>query len=899
MSDSGFQDQGIRDEFSVLYVDDDPDLQGLVSAFLENNEGIKVDACSSAENALRLPDFMAYDIIVSEYRLPGMNGITFLEKTRNLSEDIPFIFFTSISDPEVIIDILNAGADFLIRKGEKNTHQRKDLSGRILSAARKRHDHETIRDDEKRFHDLADLLPQVIFEIDLDLNITYANKLGITSAGYASLDQILGQSILLYIVPADHEKLQDAVKKHLQGTSPGYGEYLAQNRAGSPFPVAIYASPIRRDDLITGFRGIVVDISEQKKIEEKLRESERRMSALFRYSPVAFTLVSAIDGIFVDINEVFMRNTGYTRDDVIGKNANEIGIFVDSESYGRMVTLLKSEGYVQNMEQQCRKKTGEVNSCLFSSCTIMIGDKPHILSTIEDITYIKIKESAYHTLVRSMVGKTGIDSLQSITRNISTWLSADCVMVCRIESGDSTMKVLTMDLDGSLSSGYSYPIKGTEGEMVIKEGFCLYEDNITDQFPASIFLTQHHFRGFIGIPLINSDKETFGLLSILFRNPFQQFPFLREILEIISVKASAEIEHSQIESILIEKEHQLAEAMQLAHLVNWEFDVISGMYTFNDDFYTLYGTTADREGGYQMTAERYFRIFFHPDDRYIMEERIRKIKLVTNPEYSDNMEHRIIRRDGEIRHISVSIRVTLDDAGRVVKTRGVNQDITDRKLTELSLKKANRQFNMLSEITRHDILNKISVIHGCLMVIEHEMTHSSCGDYFRAMESAARTIQNQIEFTRIYQNIGTIEPQWLQIYTILPWSSVPAGVSMTAEVDRLSIFADPMFERVFFNLLDNSIRHGEHVSEIQVSMYQSARSMILTWEDNGIGIPPDRKEMIFERDYGENTGLGLFLTREILSLTGISIHETGVYGNGARFEMEIPEGGFRMRSHTK
>ncbi|MCX6690824.1 MAG: PAS domain S-box protein, partial [Methanoregula sp.] len=136
-------------------------------------------------------------------------------------------------------------------------------------------------------------------------------------------------------------------------------------------------------------------------------------------------------------------------------------------------------------------------------------------------------------------------------------------------------------------------------------------------------------------------------------------------------------ERKVAEQALIESQIQLAEAMDLAHIVNWEFDVASGIFTFNDRFYALYGTTAEREGGYQMSAEVYTREFVHPDDAGVVAN--------DDPNYTRQIEHRIVRRDGEVRHIIVRFSITKDAEGRTVKTHGANQDITDRKQTELEI----------------------------------------------------------------------------------------------------------------------------------------------------------------------------------------------------------------------
>jgi len=130
----------------------------------------------------------------------------------------------------------------------------------------------------------------------------------------------------------------------------------------------------------------------------------------------------------------------------------------------------------------------------------------------------------------------------------------------------------------------------------------------------------------------------------------------------------------------------------------------------------------------------------------------------------------------------------------------------------------------------------------------------------------------------------------------MPSSALPQGVQLTTSGEDVCIYADPMLGKVFYNLLDNSIRHGGQVTVIQVHTRRSGDDLVITWEDNGVGIAPEVKEKIFQRGWGNNTGLGMFLIREILALTGISIRETGEPGSGARFEITVPDGGFRTRT---
>ncbi|MDD1716030.1 MAG: ATP-binding protein, partial [Methanolinea sp.] len=160
---------------------------------------------------------------------------------------------------------------------------------------------------------------------------------------------------------------------------------------------------------------------------------------------------------------------------------------------------------------------------------------------------------------------------------------------------------------------------------------------------------------------------------------------------------------------------------------------------------------------------------------------------------------------------------------------------------------------------------------------------------------AGSTIMQQIEFMNSYGKVGMNAPGWYRIRDLIDPLD-PANITLTCNCNNTEIFSDPMLEKVFFNLVDNAIRHGTHVTEIRVRCEPGPAGLSIIVEDNGIGIPEDLKEQIFEKGYGKNTGLGLFLAREILAITGISIHEAGVPGTGARFELHVPRGKYRVDS---
>ena len=223
-------------------------------------------------------------------------------------------------------------------------------------------------------------------------------------------------------------------------------------------------------------------------------------------------------------------------------------------------------------------------------------------------------------------------------------------------------------------------------------------------------------------------------------------------------------------------------------------------------------------------------------------------------------------------------------------------DITENKLSQEALTQANKKLNLLNNVTRHDILNQLTVLIGYLELSRQDVDDPEVLAYITKEKNAAETIRSQILFTRDYQNIGVHSPVWHNIAETVSLATAridPNQVLINVNLPPIEVYADPLLEKVFYNLVDNSLRHGEHVSTIEINAEQEGDDLLILIEDNGTGVPDKEKEKIFRREYFKNTGFGLFLSREILAITNLSIHETGEYGKGARFVIRVPRVAFR------
>ena len=239
-------------------------------------------------------------------------------------------------------------------------------------------------------------------------------------------------------------------------------------------------------------------------------------------------------------------------------------------------------------------------------------------------------------------------------------------------------------------------------------------------------------------------------------------------------------------------------------------------------------------------------------------------------------------------------------------------DITERKNLEdkmkyheqelmqfsKSLAVANKKLTLLSGITRHDILNQLTVLMGYLELLEMKEPDPSSSTYFNRITNAAERIQAMIRFTKEYEEIGVNAPAWQDCSTIVNTVATQASLGpVTVTNDLLAgaeVFADPLVVKVFYNLMDNAVRYGGKITTIRFSALKSGDNHLVVCEDDGDGVVAGGKEKIFERGFGKNTGLGLALSREILDITGITLKETGEPGKGARFEMTVPDGVWRM-----
>jgi PAS domain S-box-containing protein len=720
---------------SILYVDDETSFLHLVKGFLEMKGVFTVDTAISAKSALEMAQSHPYEVIVSDYEMPGMNGIELLKNLRQTGNEIPFILFTGRGREDVVIQALNEGADYYLQKDGDPVPLFAELSHKIMHAVEKKQAKIALKHSEEQAQVLIDHIQDGAF-LAQDGILLLSNEVQATMLGYQK-NEVMGMPISELIAPEDQERV---IKRHFDRLA---GEILPEtyefNLLHKDRTTRI---PVRMSVGIGTYQdrpaviGTLHNVAKEREQESALEKNEAKYRAIYNNASIGL-FTSSLDGRFLGANPYAVKYLGYDSEEDFINSITDIGSrYVDTRDRDKVLQMLTSQGYINNFETRFYRKDGRIIWGLISA------------------------------------------------------------KIARKEDG-----------------------------TVVVEGIC---QDITARKEAEIALQESEKR----LKWVYDS----GLLGVMFWN----------------------------------LDGQITDA--------------------NDTFLNMLGYSQEdlKEGrinGFNLTPPEYASV-----DKSAIEE------LLETGIHKKPYEKEYIRKDGT--RIPVFLAGTMLDEKR---THGVGfvLDITERKKVEDLLYKANKMLTLMTDITRHDLNNQLALIYGNLELAELHTESPSLHEFLQKIRFAADTMKEQITFTKVFQDVGSQMPQWQKLVDVLPYSMIPPYVTIHITTPNIELFADPMLEKVFFNLLDNSLRHGTHVRTITVSSIESENALTILWEDDGIGISLDKKEKIFIRGFGENTGLGLFLVREILAQTSITIHETGEPGKGARFEIMVPWGGYRIFPGSK
>jgi PAS domain S-box-containing protein len=880
--------------YSVLYVDDEEALLEIVKLFLERSGEFVIETASSARQALGLLTKRSFDAIISDYQMPDMDGIELLKKVRSLYGDIPFILFTGKGREEVVIQAINFGADFYLQKGGEPKAQFAELSHKIRQSVKRKSAQDALAKNEENFRSLVESAPDAIY-ISQNQQFAYVNPAAVKLLGASSADELVGMSLYDRIHSSCHDAVGERARLIVYEQKPGgLRDMIYLKMDGTPVNVESSVAPYRFHGQPAGLI-ILRNITARKQMEEELRAaSEQIFTAKEQLRDQLHTLQMSQESlkkseydyrtILENIQDVYYRADkegllvmaspsaagllGYgSVDELIGKPVTNV--YAEPPMREKIIALLKKNGSVSNFETPLKKKDGTI---------VIVSTNSHLIFDA-DGNYAGV-EGIFRDITRSRNAEDLLKKEEELLRATLESMTAGILVV------DEHQKVTHSNARFAEMWGIPPDILASRNDEQLLS-FILNQLAEPEKFHAKV-QTLYRSSAFDKDIVEFKDGRVFERTSL---------PLMRGGVVSGRVWNFRDVTYQQEKDL--EKQQGDARYRLILHSAN--------------DAILIHEITDDRPGRFIDVNDQACRMLGYNRDE-LLRMSITDIDVPEQAGKVGEIQSRL-NTDGkavfQTNHLnSDGCRIPVEVSARLVEIHGrpaalsIVRDLSEQRRTEKALLDVNRKLKLLNGVTRHDILNQLLILRGNLdLSKEYIGDPEKMADFIRKEDAIADVINKQILFTRYYESIGVHEPCWQEIELLIKnaMASLPLrGVRVDTDVAGIEILADSLLEKVFYNLMDNSLRYGgERMNLIRISSYSSGPDHILLYEDNGEGIPSEEKMLVFERGYGRNTGLGLFLVREILGITGITIQETGVFGKGVAFEIHIPAGDFRSSPENK
>jgi len=241
-----------------------------------------------------------------------------------------------------------------------------------------------LRLEAERFREFADLLPEIVFEMDEQGVITYVNRSSYEITGYSREDFNKGFEAVRMLVPDERERVKQNMLRLVKGKDLGMSEFTAQRKDGSTFPILVRSTPVIRNGKVASLRGFVIDTSERKRAEEALRESEEKYRQLFLTESDALVLLYTDTGEIIDVNDAMLDMYGYSRQELLKLKITDIS--AEPELTWKTFQEHADKGSGKVPLRYHKKKDGTAFPAEVSASTFMLRGRQVLCGEIRDIS---------------------------------------------------------------------------------------------------------------------------------------------------------------------------------------------------------------------------------------------------------------------------------------------------------------------------------------------------------------------------------------------------------------------------------------------------------------------------------------------------------------------------------
>ena len=717
---------------------------------------------------------------------------------------------------------------------------------------------EALRENEENFHRMVESAPDAIY-IAVGERFVYVNPAMVGLVGASSADELVGTSLFDRIDPSYHDAILKRMNQVTKERKPvGRAEIVYLKMDGTPVPVESAVALIEFSGEPGGLV-IIRDVTERKKAVDALQESEKKYRTVIETTGTGFVMLDG-RGRVMDANREYVRLTGHTDlSEIAGKNIIEWTAEHDRDKNLEAFKRCNEEGHVRNLEIDYIDGSGKLTPIEINASLIHYSGEVRILTLCLDITE----------------RKRAIAALQESEKKYRDMFDINNAVMFIVdpESG------IIIDANAAACRYYGYTRDEFAGLSILAINVQDLDITMADMADARVNRGEvFHFRH----RKKDGEIRTVNVYSAPIIQGGRQY--LHSIIQDVTDQERAEEALRDSEQKFRDIFNNTTDAIHLHEILP---DGSPGNFSDVND-------VACRMLGY--TREE--MLVRSPNDITTSHHTPPQTQTVSDQKTTGRarFETEHIAKDGTIIPVEINTQVVTIQKRKVVVA--VVRDITERKRAEEAIRLANKKLNLLSGITRHDIGNQLTALFQYIDLSKMMVQDPILKSTIEKEETIAHNIQRQVQISREYDKLGSGAPEWQNVKKSIDLGAQGHdldGINLdTGNTAMFEILADSMLQKVFFNLIDNSLRHsGDSLTFIRFVARESETGLTISCEDDGPGIPAYQKLLIFERGWGKNTGFGLFFIREILSITGISISEKGESGKGARFEIQVPPGGYR------
>lgn len=724
----------------ILIVEDEGISALSIKSLLENWEYIDPLIALSSDEALKSLEEFKPDLILMDINLnEDVDGVDIANQLKN-DFDVPIIYITAHSDEKMLERVkltepygyilkpfsdeeLKMTIDTALYRHKMERELKKANNLLEIELEKRKHAEDEFRKSEEKYRAIVETTHEGIVIFNDDNNISYANKQMAEILGY-KVEEIVGSHVSNFIWDEDRLMVQNELKPRSKGVVCNLELPLRKKDGSSIWTLVSGNTLFNSKDNFIGILCMIKDISKRKgyedelkrandNLEEKVRERtkkiqianetlmqeikerekvEKKSNDMLEFLQTLIDTIPSsifykdIEGRYLGCNKAYEDFLGLKREYILGKSVYDVFSRDLADKYYEMDSALFQSPEKQVYEWQMISADGSIHNVIFNKAIYFNADNTPagLVGVMVDVTDLKKAEEE-----KKMEHQKLIDIIEFLP-DATFVIDHDNNVIAWNRAIEKMTGVPKEEMLGKGDYAYSVPFYGLKRPILID--LILSQDNEVESLYDHVEREGDTLYADVFVPdkFENGGKFLWGKASPFYDEKGNFVGAIESIRDITKRK--------KMEEQLKESEAQRKIAMNMAKLVHWEYDVSSDLFTFDDQFYKLYSTTAKDEGGTQMSSREYARRFIPPEESFMMAEELVKALETDDPNFSRQVEHSIIRADGERRFIIVRYGVIKDDKGRTIKTYGANQDITERKNAEEELNK---------NLKRLDILNKV------------------------------------------------------------------------------------------------------------------------------------------------------------------------------------------------